>query len=115
MHIFKYLARDLDKNIINKFVLSWIDDSDSYYKWLLQDLKTYKNFLEFGIKNSQSEIFIERILALIINNEIAGGIIAIPGEDVAKLRKEDSKLLIFLISKTNLEQRKELIKRVSIA
>lgn len=111
MHNIRLLNETMDEKSINQSILPWIEAAGNpYYDWLFQDPATTTFFMKLWIRNRQSEIFIARIQALFIDDQIAGGLIALNGEDLFKCRKADTK---YLIIKTNLEQRKEMILRLS--
>ena len=113
MNSIKLLHETMDEKNINQSILPWIKAAGNpYYDWFFQDPETSKKFIRLWMKNPQSEIFIVRIHALFVDDQIAGGFIALDGENLFKCRKADTK---YLITKSNLEQRKKIILRLSLS
>lgn len=113
MHTIKLLHETLDEKSVYESILPWIKAAGNpYYDWLFQDPATSTFFIELSIRNPQSEISITRIHALFVDDQIAGGFIALDGESLFRCRKADMK---YLITKTNSVQRKEIMLRLSLS
>ncbi|MBW2595337.1 MAG: GNAT family N-acetyltransferase [Deltaproteobacteria bacterium] len=103
----------MDEKSINESILPWIEAAGNpYYDWLFQDPATTTFFMKLWIRNRQSEIFIARIHALFVDDQIAGGFIALNGKNLSKCRQVDAK---YLITKSNLKQRKKIMLRLSLS
>jgi ribosomal protein S18 acetylase RimI-like enzyme len=103
----------MDAKKIDQSILPWIKAAGNpYYDWFFQDPEISHKFIRLWIRNPQSEIFIARIHALFVDGQIAGGFIALNGENLLKCRKADMK---YIVTKTNLEQRKKMMLRLSLS
>jgi ribosomal protein S18 acetylase RimI-like enzyme len=109
----RLLCETTDEKSRLQHVLPWIKAAgDPYYDWFFQDDLTCNKFLCLWLQNPQSEIFIGRIQALFVGPLIAGGFIALDGEDLRKCRITDTKCLI---AKSSLEQRRKILARLALS
>jgi ribosomal protein S18 acetylase RimI-like enzyme len=94
-------------------ILPWVRAAgDPYYAWLFQDASACNGFVDSWLQNPQSEVFIGRMDALWINSHIAGGFIALGGEELHKCRRADTRNLLV---KSGSELRRKMVGRLTLS
>jgi len=107
------LPTTTDEKSIDERILPWVRAAgDPYYTWFFQDQTTCQKFLRMWIRNLSSEISVTRIQALVVDDQVIGGIIALDGEHLSKCRTADARQLI---AKGSTDERRRLIQRLSLS
>lgn len=97
------LTQNPGKTVLTKKIAPWLyDASNPYVEWLYGESDSAHRYIIDSLERPSSELSFNRINALILNNGIAGGFIALSGRELLLSRKKD---LMHMLLKTKVENR----------